>query len=51
MEGKNLAELCIEKNLKPSPCNAVIIVFEIIKGGGASAVYYAINSDDVDLIM
>jgi N-acyl-D-amino-acid deacylase len=51
MEGKNLAELCIERNLEPSPYNAALVVFEIIKGGGASAVYHAINSDDVDLIM
>jgi N-acyl-D-amino-acid deacylase len=51
MEGKNLAELCIEKNLKPSPYNAAIVIFEIIKGGGASVVYHAINSYDVDLIM
>ena len=51
MEGKNLAELCIERNLEPSPYNAAIVVFEIIKGGGASAVYHAINSDDVDRIM
>ena len=28
-----------------------IVVFEIIKGGGATAVYHAINSDDVDRIM
>jgi len=51
MEGKNLAELCIERNLEPSPYNAAMVVFEIIKGGGASAVYHAINSDDVDKIM
>ncbi|MDB9815603.1 D-aminoacylase [Gammaproteobacteria bacterium] len=51
LEGKNLAELCIERDLEPSPYNAAIVVFEIIKGGGASAVYHAINSDDVDLIM
>ncbi|MDB9934738.1 D-aminoacylase [Gammaproteobacteria bacterium] len=51
LEGKNLAELCIERDLEPSPYNAAMVVFEIIKGGGASAVYHAINSDDVDLIM
>ena len=51
MEGKNLAELCIERNLKPNPYNAAIVVFEIIKGGGATAVYHAINSEDVDRIM
>jgi dihydroorotase/N-acyl-D-amino-acid deacylase len=51
MEGKNLADLCVEKGLEPTPLNAALIVFEIVKGGGASAVYHAINSDDVDLIM
>ena len=51
LEGKNLAELCLERDLEPSPFNAAMVVFEIIKGGGASAVYHAINSDDVDLIM
>jgi N-acyl-D-amino-acid deacylase len=51
MEGKNLAELCIERNLEPNTYNAAMVVFEIIKGGGASAVYHAINSDDVDSIM
>lgn len=51
MEGKNLADLCIDKNLEPTPENAALIVFEIIEGGGASAVYHAISSDDVDLIM
>jgi len=51
MEGKNLADLCLEKGLEPTPLNAALIVFEIVKGGGASAVYHAINSNDVDLIM
>lgn len=51
MEGKNLAQLCVERDLDPTPLNAAMVVFEIIKGGGASAVYHAINSDDVDLIM
>ena len=51
MEGKNLADLCTERSLEPTPYNAAMVVFEIIKGGGASAVYHAINSDDVDLIM
>jgi len=51
MEGKNLADLCIENGLEPTANNAALIVFEIIKGGGASAVYHAINSNDVDLIM
>lgn len=51
MEGKNLADLCLERGLEVTPTNAALIVFEIIKGGGASAVYHAINSNDVDEIM
>jgi dihydroorotase/N-acyl-D-amino-acid deacylase len=51
MEGKNLAELCVDRDQEPTPYNAAMVVFEIIKGGGASAVYHAIDSDDVDLIM
>ena len=51
MAGKNLADLAIEKGMDPSPENAAEIVFEIIEGGGAGAVFHAINSDDVDRIM
>ena len=51
MAGKNLADLAIEKGMEPSPENAAEIVFEIIEGGGAGAVFHAINSDDVDRIM
>ncbi|MEZ5492798.1 MAG: D-aminoacylase [Gammaproteobacteria bacterium] len=51
MEGKNLADLAIEKGLEPTPENAAEIVFEIVKGGGASAVYHAIGPEDVDRIM
>lgn len=51
MEGKNLAQLAQERGLDPSPENAAEVVFEIIKGGGATAVYHAIGADDVDRIM
>ncbi len=51
LEGKNLAELAIERGMEPSPENAAELVFDIIKGGGATAVYHAIDSADIDRIM
>lgn len=51
MPGKNLAQLAEEAGMAPTPENAAEVVFSIIEGGGASAVYHAIGSDDVDRIM
>jgi dihydroorotase/N-acyl-D-amino-acid deacylase len=51
MAGKNLAELTIEAGMEPSPENAAEVVFDIIRGGGATAVYHAIGPEDVDRIM
>ena len=51
MAGKNLAELTVEAGMNPTPENAAEVVFEILNGGGATAVYHAINTDDVDRIM
>lgn len=51
MEGKNLAELAIERGMDPTPENAAEVVFDIVKGGGATAVYHAIDDADVVRIM
>ena len=51
MAGKNLAELAVEAGMEPTPENAADIVFEILAGGGATAVYHAIGPEDVDRIM
>jgi len=51
MEGKNLAQLSEERGMEPTPENAAEVVFDIVKGGGATAVYHAIDSADVDRIM
>ncbi|MGI9250199.1 MAG: N-acyl-D-amino-acid deacylase family protein [Pseudohongiellaceae bacterium] len=51
MEGKNLAQLTEERGMEATPANAAEVVFDIIRGGGATAVYHAIGPDDVDLIM
>ena len=51
MAGKNLAELAIDAGLEPTPENAADVVFDIIRRGGATAVYHAIGPEDVDRIM
>jgi dihydroorotase/N-acyl-D-amino-acid deacylase len=51
MAGKNLAELTLEAGMEPTPANAAEVVFDIIRGGGATAVYHAIGPQDVDRIM
>jgi len=51
MEGKNLAQLTQERGMSPTPENAAEVVMEIVKAGGATAVYHAIGPEDVDRIM
>ncbi len=51
MAGKNLAELTAEAGMEVTPENAAEIVFDIVRGGGATAVYHAIGPEDVDRIM
>lgn len=51
MAGKNLAELTIERGMEPTAENSADIVFDIIRGGGATAVYHAIGTEDVDRIL
>jgi len=51
MEGKNLAQLTEERGLSPTPENAADVVMDIVKAGGATAVYHAIGPEDVDNIM
>lgn len=50
-EGKSLAEILISRKIEPTPVNAAYLVFEIVKGGGASAVFHAISEQDVINIM
>ncbi len=51
MTGKNLAQLTEEAGLEPTAENAADIVFSILERGYVTAVYHAINPDDVDRIM
>jgi N-acyl-D-amino-acid deacylase len=50
-EGQSLADILVSRGIDPSPENAAYLVFEIIKGGGASAVFHAISEEDVINIM
>lgn len=50
-EGKNLAQLTAEKGMSPTAENAAEVVMELVKAGGATAVYHAIGAEDVDRIM
>ncbi len=50
-EGKSLAQILLSRNIEPTPENAAYLVFEIVKGGGASAVFHAISEQDVINIM
>jgi N-acyl-D-amino-acid deacylase len=51
MEGKTLAQLTQERGMSPTPENAAEVVMEIVRAGGATAVYHAIGPEDVDRIM
>ena len=51
INGKNLAEIAVERGMEPTPENAADIVMDIIRGGGAQAVYHAMFEEDVERIM
>ncbi len=51
INGKTLAEITVERGLEPSPQNAADVVMDIIRGGGAQAVYHAMFEEDVERIM
>ena len=51
IEGKNLAEIAIERGLEPTPEDAAEVIIDIIRGGGATAVFHAMSEEDVERIM
>ena len=46
IEGKNLAEIAAERGLEPTPENAADVIIDVIRGGGAEAVFSAMSEDD-----
>ena len=51
LAGKTLSEIAIARSLEPSLENAADIVMEMVSRGGCSAIYHAIDEQDVDRIM
>ncbi len=51
IEGKSLADIASDRGLDPTPENAAEIAMEIIRNGGARAVYHAMSEEDVERIM
>jgi dihydroorotase/N-acyl-D-amino-acid deacylase len=51
LEGKNLAEITRDHGMEPTPENAAEIVIDLIRRGGARAVFHAMSEEDVERIM
>lgn len=51
LEGKNLAEILIERGIEVTLPNAADLVMDIIARGGARAIYHAMDEADVERIM
>ena len=51
IEGKSRAEITAERGMEPTPENAADVVMDIIRSGGARAVYHAMSEEDVERIM
>jgi dihydroorotase/N-acyl-D-amino-acid deacylase len=51
LEGKNLAEIARDNGMEPTPENAAEIVMDLIRRGGARAVFHAMSEEDVERIM
>ncbi len=51
IEGKSLAEIAIERSMDPTPENAAEVTMDLIRKGGARAVFHAMSEEDVERIM
>ncbi|MFW6131195.1 MAG: N-acyl-D-amino-acid deacylase family protein [Candidatus Aminicenantaceae bacterium] len=50
-EGKNLKQILLEQGKKPSVANALNLIIEIEKNGGASGVFFQMDEKDVEDFM
>jgi N-acyl-D-amino-acid deacylase len=50
-EGKNLREILISQNKEPTVDNAVDLIIEIEKSGGASGIFFQMDEKDVEYLM
>ena len=51
LEGKSLADILAEREIEVTVANAADLVMEIVKSGGARAIYHAMDEGDVERIM
>ncbi len=51
LEGKTLWDLAEREGLQPTPANGAHLVVEVIRRGGASAIFHAMDEGDVEAIM
>ncbi len=50
-QGKTLAQILRERGVEPNFENSAELVIEIVKNGGAMAIYHSLNEDDLQRIM
>jgi N-acyl-D-amino-acid deacylase len=51
LEGKTLADLAQRRGLQPTPENGAMLVLDVMKKGGANAIYHVLDEGDVRRIM
>lgn len=51
LEGKNLAEIATDRHMDPTVENVADVVMDLIRDGGARAIYHAMSEEDVERIM
>ena len=51
LEGRTLTDLAEREGLDPTPANGAKLVIEVVRRGGASAIFHAMDQGDVDRIM
>jgi N-acyl-D-amino-acid deacylase len=50
-EGKNLREILISQNKEPTTDNAVDLIIDIEKNGGAGGIFFQMDEEDVEYLM
>ncbi len=51
LEGKTLRDFAEREGVAPTPANGARLVVEVVRRGGASAIYHAMDEGDVEAIM
>ncbi len=51
LEGETLADLADREEVEPTPENGARLLIDVVRSGGASCIFHAMDQDDVDAIM